>query len=149
MNKTGIRCANCGNELNENQRFCSRCGLPVGAGGTNQIRRCVKCGNELNEGAAFCKRCGSPVNAVNIPSAAKKGISKKLIGVVVAAVVVLTAGIAIAAGSGDSGDKKSDRAETHNSVKEEQAVAVEQDDDTADEPAGVNQTGVYTISEYF
>lgn len=149
MNKTCIRCVNCGNELNEGAMFCAKCGSPVGSGGQKKVRCCAKCGNELNEGAMFCAKCGLPVNAVQTPSAVKKGISKKLIGVIATVVVVLTAGIAIAVGSGDSGDKKSEPAHTHSSVKAEKDGETEKDNDKADEPEGVNETGIYTISEYF
>ena len=149
MNKTCIRCENCGNELNDGAMFCNKCGSPVVGRGQNKVRRCAKCGNELNEGAMFCAKCGLSVSAVQAPSAVKKGISKKLVGIIAAVVVVLTAGIAIAVGSGDSGDKKTESVQTHSSVKAEKVGGAEKDNDKADEPEGVNKTGVYTISEYF
>ena len=149
MNKKCIRCEKCGNELNEGAKFCAKCGSPVGDGSQNNVRHCAKCGNELNKGAMFCPKCGLSVNAVQTPSTVKKGIPKKLVGIVATAVVVLTAGIAIAAGSGDSGDKKSEPVQTHSSVKAEKVEEDMNDDDKANEPEGVNETGTHTISEYF
>ena len=74
-------CAVCGNVLNENSAFCTKCGTPVSAQPASEIAPasepvsennigthiCVVCGNVLNENSAFCTKCGTPVNAQPIP----------------------------------------------------------------------------------
>lgn len=143
MNKTDIRCANCGNTLNENQKFCGRCGAPVSSGEPIGGNHCTRCGNELNKGAMFCNKCGSPVNSANFPVAAKKGISKKALGIIASVVVVSVVGIAVAVGSGDSGNSRNKKSE-RTSINSIMTESGEKGGNTA----GVQKTGTYTISEY-
>ena len=65
-----LKCSKCGNELKEGQKFCMKCGTPVGTI-TQQVAVkqapvpsvCAKCGNTLSPGQKFCMKCGTPVNA--------------------------------------------------------------------------------------
>lgn len=67
-----MKCINCGNELNEKAKFCSKCGSKVEeqqkeileevvVKEQEEMKKCVHCGNELNEKAKFCGKCGSSV----------------------------------------------------------------------------------------
>ena len=56
-------CSNCGNELSENAKFCSKCGTKYeSASGIV----CQKCGHKINKDAKFCTYCGNPIKQ-NIP----------------------------------------------------------------------------------
>ena len=65
------KCSKCGNEIQEGQKFCMKCGTPVSADNNkstssaiNEPLVCSKCGNPLNPGQKFCMKCGTPVSAV-------------------------------------------------------------------------------------
>ena len=47
-----MKCRNCGNELNEREKFCPNCGVEAGP------IKCPKCGAELNGEEKFCSKCG-------------------------------------------------------------------------------------------
>ena len=51
-------CTNCGAQLSEDARFCSKCGTAV-------VRRsviyCTKCGAPAEADAKFCSRCSAPL----------------------------------------------------------------------------------------
>lgn len=49
-----IKCAKCGAELEEGQKFCFNCGTPV-----PQVKKCVSCGAELGLNMKFCPYCGA------------------------------------------------------------------------------------------
>ena len=51
-------CNNCGNQLQEGQRFCAKCGAEAAQAAPAV---CEKCGAELVEGAKFCNVCGTAV----------------------------------------------------------------------------------------
>lgn len=51
------KCANCGTELEEGQKFCFECGTPV-----PQTKKCIKCGIELPLKMKFCPECGANQN---------------------------------------------------------------------------------------
>ena len=66
------KCSKCGNELNDGQKFCMKCGTPVSANPQSAVKQqlatatvCAKCGNPLNPGQKFCMKCGTPVSAVS------------------------------------------------------------------------------------
>lgn len=47
-------CRSCGEEMNENQAICVKCGVKKGEG-TNY---CANCGKPMNPGAEVCLSCG-------------------------------------------------------------------------------------------
>lgn len=72
-----IKCNKCGNEVEENQKFCPECGEKIGnfckncgaklakkgqkfcpECGTSQIFACPKCKKEIDENSKFCPECG-------------------------------------------------------------------------------------------
>lgn len=65
------KCLKCGNEIQEGQKFCMKCGTPVSADNNKRASStikeplvCSKCGNPLNPGQKFCMKCGTPVSTV-------------------------------------------------------------------------------------
>ena len=60
-------CANCGNELNEDQDICLKCGTQVKKS-TAKVEKeakttyCGNCGSELKPGQDICLKCGVKVN---------------------------------------------------------------------------------------
>lgn len=51
LSADGMRCQNCGRELDDDERFCAGCGTPAGL-------RCDGCGRALDGDEAFCPGCG-------------------------------------------------------------------------------------------
>lgn len=51
-----MQCQNCGNNLEENQKFCNLCGQKI-----ENILVCSKCGTKLEVGQKFCSKCGQSV----------------------------------------------------------------------------------------
>ena len=47
-------CRNCGEQMNDNQAICLKCGVSVGTGKAF----CANCGKPVNECAAVCLSCG-------------------------------------------------------------------------------------------
>lgn len=47
-------CRNCGEEMNENQAICLKCGVEAGSGKSF----CQNCGNAVAEEAVICVKCG-------------------------------------------------------------------------------------------
>lgn len=47
-------CRNCGEQMNDNQAICLKCGVKTGTG-TNY---CPNCGNTVNPGSDICLNCG-------------------------------------------------------------------------------------------
>lgn len=45
------KCKNCGEDLQEGSRYCSKCGIEL-------IVVCPKCKNEIRAEASFCDKCG-------------------------------------------------------------------------------------------
>ena len=65
-----MKCENCGNEVREGAKFCSKCGSNIleqqedhsgkhNVHETKTEKRCVNCGNVLREESKFCPKCGS------------------------------------------------------------------------------------------
>lgn len=50
-------CKNCGEQINDNQAICVKCGVKVGGGD----KFCQNCGKELPENADVCLNCGVAV----------------------------------------------------------------------------------------
>lgn len=66
-----MKCPKCQNEINNNAKFCTKCGCNLAAAVANanqaekQVQQpkqltCVKCGAGLMPGAKFCTKCGTP-----------------------------------------------------------------------------------------
>lgn len=53
-------CKNCGEQMNDNQAICIKCGVKVGDG----TAYCANCGNALPENADVCLNCGVAVKNV-------------------------------------------------------------------------------------
>ena len=64
-----MKCSKCGNEMNDGQKFCMKCGAPASVNPQVQTASkqmdapavCAKCGNPLIPGKKFCMKCGTPV----------------------------------------------------------------------------------------
>ena len=50
-------CRNCGEQMNDNQAICLKCGVAVGTGKAF----CKHCGKPVNENAAVCLSCGCKI----------------------------------------------------------------------------------------
>lgn len=50
-------CRNCGEQMNDNQAICLKCGVAVGTGKAF----CKHCGKPVNENAAVCLNCGCKI----------------------------------------------------------------------------------------
>lgn len=67
-----MKCKNCGEELDEVAKFCSRCGEKV------EFKRYYKaCGKELEPSAKFCYSCGTPVDGERKKNVEKGDITQK------------------------------------------------------------------------
>lgn len=62
-------CRNCGEQMNDNQAICLKCGVETGKGNAF----CSNCGNPVNPNAAVCLSCGV---AIKSATTAKNGNSK-------------------------------------------------------------------------
>ena len=47
-------CKNCGEQMNDNQAICLKCGVKTGEG----TAYCANCGQPVNPGAEVCLNCG-------------------------------------------------------------------------------------------
>lgn len=50
-------CKNCGEQMNDNQAICIKCGVKTGEGS----RFCASCGSTIDENASVCMSCGVAV----------------------------------------------------------------------------------------
>ncbi len=53
----------CGNTINENAAFCSKCGKKIEK--QEQVLFCTNCGSKVKIDAVFCDSCGNRVNLKN------------------------------------------------------------------------------------
>lgn len=62
----GKICSNCGKELSDNAKFCSKCGSKCEeVVQEKKVKRmCQKCGHELDEKMKFCPKCGTEIKTV-------------------------------------------------------------------------------------
>ena len=51
-------CKNCGNELNQNGNFCTKCGMKVEKAVSIPKNYCTNCGAEIKEYSDICLNCG-------------------------------------------------------------------------------------------
>lgn len=70
-------CKSCGCTLDENAKFCVKCGTAVDAAALAETKKvfCKACGSELEDGMTFCCNCGAPVQ----DASKEKIIGKKYI----------------------------------------------------------------------
>lgn len=70
-------CKSCGCTLDENAKFCVKCGTAVDAAALAEAKKvfCKACGSELEDGMTFCCNCGAPVQ----DASKEKIIGKKYI----------------------------------------------------------------------
>lgn len=56
-------CKSCGCTLDENAKFCVKCGTAVDVAALAETKKvfCKACGSELEDGMTFCCNCGAPV----------------------------------------------------------------------------------------
>lgn len=60
-------CMNCGNQIEDDAKFCGYCGAP-----TEQKKVCPSCGREMGEQMIYCSFCGTKVDASKTGSGAPK-----------------------------------------------------------------------------
>lgn len=58
-------CKNCGNNLDDNAKFCVNCGTPVTVEPQASTQFCTNCGAKLEPGVKFCTECGTAVESVS------------------------------------------------------------------------------------
>jgi membrane protease subunit (stomatin/prohibitin family) len=60
----GTPCPQCGNILQEGDRFCNKCGYDISLQQNNKANQatCNKCGSPLSQSAKFCPQCGKKYN---------------------------------------------------------------------------------------
>jgi len=67
-------CPQCGNDVKDGAKFCSKCGWAVPNAPVQNAQpaeqRCTSCGTVLKEGARFCPNCGGAVSAAAAVSSA-------------------------------------------------------------------------------
>ena len=63
-------CRNCGEQMNDNQAICLKCGVAVGEGKSF----CSNCGKEVNEKASVCLNCGVAIVSDEQKKNAEKGM---------------------------------------------------------------------------
>lgn len=77
-------CSNCGNQLVEGARFCTKCGTPVDSGNNNQqgtsyeeeIQECPNCGEALSASAVSCPTCGYELRDTTTVSSVQELVHK-------------------------------------------------------------------------
>jgi len=67
-----MKCANCGEEIEEGMRFCGTCGAPV-----PQEKACVSCGAKIPLKMKFCPECGAPQDGSRPKAAAAIAMGDK------------------------------------------------------------------------
>ncbi|MBQ1742967.1 MAG: zinc ribbon domain-containing protein, partial [Oscillospiraceae bacterium] len=67
-----MKCANCGEEIEEGMRFCGTCGAPV-----PQEKACVSCGAKIPLKMKFCPECGAPQDGSKPKAAAAIAMGDK------------------------------------------------------------------------
>ncbi len=67
-------CKNCGEQMNDNQAICLKCGVKTGVGN----KYCANCGKEIPENAEICLSCGVAVKK----TAGLAGYDKTLVAVI-------------------------------------------------------------------
>ncbi len=91
-----VVCSNCGEPLNEGQKFCPKCGTEK-----KELQKnvCNHCGAEMKDGQLYCANCGKKVDSAKneevnaaiqqFNTKVEKGKDKKKIIMIVAAIAVV------------------------------------------------------------
>lgn len=66
-------CKNCGEQMNDNQAICIKCGVEVGKGDSF----CANCGKPVGANAAVCLNCGVAIKNNNSSSNGKYDVNGK------------------------------------------------------------------------
>lgn len=78
-------CQNCGNEVNENQEICLKCGSKLNNVKTASVESnkayCGNCGTELNTNQEICLKCGVRVNNASSSKSGKSKVAAGLFGI--------------------------------------------------------------------
>lgn len=86
-------CVYCGEEIKNNNTYCSSCGSSTIEEGK---KHCLNCGNPLVDKQKFCAKCGSKATAIvpnGISKVAKKVNKKKILLVIAIVVVLIVVGV--------------------------------------------------------
>lgn len=108
-------CKNCGNELGDNAKFCSKCGSKYEEVVNEKPNRdkCPGCGSTLEKEEEFCTKCGTPVGMQNEADSEKRKIEK--------ATDILTVGITQAGTAvADGIDKGKEKFNEYQNLSEEE-----------------------------
>lgn len=79
-------CRNCGNQLDKDAIFCSKCGAKKDE--NDSYLYCEKCGTKILEDEAFCTGCGNPVSKEAVEEEERK--YNRILGVIVGVLCILT-----------------------------------------------------------
>jgi RNA polymerase subunit RPABC4/transcription elongation factor Spt4 len=110
-----MNCSTCGNQINEDAKFCKNCGVAVVSEPVKVF--CKNCGNQIKESAQFCNNCGEAVvetqHAPSLPPPPvfpeKKRVALKYVLIGVALLVALGVGLYLFTGKG--ADEKASKME--------------------------------------
>ena len=73
-----IKCAQCGEELEDGALFCIKCGAGVDAATPDAGLICKSCGAVLKPSASFCNQCGAKTAAPPVSTApSESGVRHK------------------------------------------------------------------------
>lgn len=84
-----MNCTGCGYELNENAKFCPKCGTKVAI-------MCKNCGYLVNYGTNFCTRCGMPVGEnVRVEKKKKGNVGLKILLALALFLIIVSMGLMV------------------------------------------------------
>ena len=91
-----MNCIHCGAEIDDDARFCLKCGKPIENDNGVNVKTCPKCGALMESDALFCTKCGH----------GEKG-KKKPIGLIIPIVIVVI--LVVTGGTGVYMHQKAER----------------------------------------
>ena len=141
-----MRCQQCGNDINNNAKFCKYCGNPVVERKDllekeENVKLCPKCGKQTRSDNLFCTNCGSSLSE-NLISEPKRIIqkNKKKITIFLVLSIFVILGCCITASLYFFGDEIKTFLEDSFEKDVEQKTVVEDNfvENTGDKNAGAN-----------